>query len=165
MTANEKRLLRIFWGCAFGALILPLAYLAFERKKLAERSIDTHIAALSKIERFDQDIVSINERIGQLKASLGVEDPQKRMTSFSDFAADARALLIRYGIEPIRYQVVGVGDEISVEFSLRCDTLPLMKFLRDASEKNRSWAMPLVSIHPDKTGQTVNAVIRIRYAK
>jgi hypothetical protein len=163
MTANEKRLLKIFLGCAFVSLIVPLAYLEWERKGKAERSIDSYMTAFSKIGRFDQDLLVINEKIKRLKASLGNEAPQR--PSFSDFASEARALLKRYGIVPVRYQVVGAGEETAVEFTLRCDTVALMRFLRDASGKDRSWAVPLVSLRPDKSGHTVNAIIRIRYAE
>lgn len=165
MTANEKRLMKVFLGCLFAALIVPLGYLGWERKTKAEGSIDSYMTALSKIERFDQDLGTVNERIEQLKTALGNETPARPESSFSDFASEARALLMRYGIEPTRYQVVGTGDETAVEFTLRCDTLALMKFLRDASGKDRSWAMPLVSLHPDKTGRTANATVRILYAK
>jgi hypothetical protein len=165
MTANENRLMKVFLGCLFASLIVPLGYLGWERKTKAERSIDSYMTAMSKIERYDQDLIPVNERIERLKASLGTETAPRPESSFSDFASEARGLLKRYGIEPTRYQVVGVGEETAVEFTLRCDTSALMKFLRDASGKDRAWAMPLVSIHPDKTGRTVNATIRILYAK
>jgi hypothetical protein len=165
MTANEKRLLKIFLAIAFGAVLVPLGYLEWDRVGKAERSIDSYMTALSKIERFDQDLGVIDKRIEQLKATLGNEPSVRTGSSFSDFASEARALLNRYGIEPKRYQVVGAGEETSVEFTLRCDTIALMKFLRDASGKDRSWAMPLVSLHPEAKGRAVNATIRIRYAK
>lgn len=165
MTANEKRLFSIFLICAAGAVILPFGFLGKERLEKAEKSIDSYVAAISKIKRYDQDMEAVKERIVTLKSILGDAELPRRSQSLSAFAGEARTLLARHGIEPLRYQVVGVGDDVSVEFTLRCDSYSLMRFLRDASQKERSWTMPLVAIHPDKTGPNVNATIRIRYAQ
>ena len=165
MTANEKRLAKVFFATVFFVAVGITAFTGIERIQTAETSIDSYAKALAKLPRGVSDANEIEAKISTMKDAIERLPTSAEPGPFSDFAKEVRTTLARYRIDPAQYQVVGSAGEEALELSLRCETAAFLKFLKDASNEKRGWDIPFLAIRPLVEGNTSDITIRVKYAK
>jgi hypothetical protein len=165
MTANEKRLLRIFAVTAVSFAFAGVAYTGVDRIFTAEASIKSYAKALSKLPQSEYDANEIDARIRELRKSIESAPSVEAQESLPAFAAEVRSLLSRHRIDPAQYQVVGASGDEALEFTLKCETAAFLRFLKEASDARRGWDLPFIAIRPVVEGSISEITIRVKHAK
>ncbi len=165
MTTNEKKLLSLFcWICTL--IVFSIITLSnVDRIRSADLAEKKYTDALEKISQNEKDLTELKERLEQLKTEAISENELTASQTSSDSASSIRKALGKEGIKPCRYQISGKTPNETVEFSLQCDTLPFLRFLKSEASSSSRLHFTYVAIKPIKDTATLDITFRIRHAK
>ncbi len=105
---------------------------------------------------------------GRLERARGaLEEERRRFYAPGEmdpyrFGTLVRDRLVARGLKIDRYQTLEPGQGTLLEFSVQGDALALVSFFREASESDKYWSLPFVSVSAKGEG-AVQSVFRIRY--
>jgi len=178
VTVNEKRLLALLAWSALLSICGLRAFLAFGRIQVADRSIAAYSVASDKLRDAEVDVAVLRERTAKLRSALGTDADADTDAvpvgsasggsasggSASEFAARVRSILAAEGIDPLRYRIDSSNGDESVEFTLRCDPVAFLRFLRAVSG-NAGIEVPLLEMRPSEGTDGTAVTVRLRRAR
>jgi hypothetical protein len=164
MTEGERRALRVLaLVCAAAAASLALYY-GVERINDERTAMEDYRSRIARLSGISVDEEGAKRRLREIESLLGKAEGRSAAianTPVPEFGHEALALFSRNAIRPAKYLVVSERGGNELEFSFQCDAVDLLRFLREATDDEKGWAVPYVSIHADSGDGRAEVAMRL----
>jgi hypothetical protein len=165
----DRKTLRLLALLAAAAAVSGLG-IAFtvggERLSEARAVGGQYEAQIRKLEQTlpaEKDILSLRDRLkAEIEAKKGRFYRPDEMNPYS-FGTLIKRRLASYGMSVVRYQVLDLKGENSLEFSVSGPVMSLVRFLREVSEFPKNWTISSFTLTMRGGTGAMDAVFRIGY--
>ena len=149
MPGFERKALRVAaFACSVAATALSASAI-LGRIGEEGKAIDDYRERIARLSKVIADEGEARLRLREIEGKIGRLEERKAAeanTAASAFGREAIALLAAKGILPAKYKLLAEEGKKELEVDFTCDTLELFRFLREATDEAKGWAIPYASI-------------------
>jgi hypothetical protein len=167
MPGSRPRVLLIILACAAAAAGIGITiFLGMERlsaSQLHAGQYQSQIARLQRSLRPEGELASVRDVLkAELKERRSRYYRHEEMNPYT-FGALVRKRLVSNGLSVVRYQLVELKGESSLEFTVSGPAVCFIHFLKEVSESKKYWAISSLALSMRGSTAVMDAVFRIGY--
>jgi hypothetical protein len=163
---KTRRLLALLVAAVAVAGIGVAVTLGSERLRSARAIGEQYEAQVRKLEQSlpaEKEILALRDRLrAELDQRKGRFYRPDEMNPYS-FGTLIKKRLVAHGMSVVRYQLIEVKGESSLEFSVSGPIMSLTLFLKEVSESEKDWTISSLDLTMRGGTGTMDAVFRIGY--